>query len=47
MGGFLSHEGGGGGGVRGGLTFLTKKVVFFFEGFPYLLVKICIIDFRL
>ena len=32
MGGFLSHEGGG---VRGGLTFVTKKVGFFFEGFPY------------
>ena len=23
-----------GGGVRGGLTFVTKKVVIFFEGFP-------------
>ena len=35
MGGFLSHEGGGEG-VRGGLTFVTKKVVFLNEGFPYL-----------
>ena len=32
MGGFLSHEGGGD--VRAGLTFVTKKVVIFFEGFP-------------
>ena len=30
VGGFLSHKGG----VRGGLTFVTKKVVLFFEGFP-------------
>ena len=28
VGGFLSHEGG----VRGGLIFVTKKVVLFFEG---------------
>ena len=31
----MSHKGGGG--VRGGLTFVTKKVVFLNEGFP----KIC------
>ena len=30
----MSHKRGGGGGVRGGLTFVTKKVVIFFEGFP-------------
>ena len=32
MGGFLSHKGG----VRGGLKFVTKKVVLLFEGFPKL-----------
>ena len=37
MGGFLSHEGGG---VRGGLTFVTKKVFFLNEGFPYKTQKI-------
>ena len=31
---FCHTKGGGGGGVRGGLTFVTKKVVFFIEGFP-------------